>query len=406
MKDFKQLFQKTHQTLKAFQGKVAALKTHHEQASVPFQNALVKEEKLSKNEIYISAGTMAKFVVVAIALLLVAGFLYQIRDILLIFFVSLLFASALDPMVDALERKKIPRSLGVVIIYLISLLILGILVSSLVPILAHEVGQLAGRIQDFVVNIATGKINLPPFMEGLRPSIKQAFNGLDISQISDYKDILQSFANKLSEVAGNLVNVIGVVFNGVINAILVLVITFMMSVDERGIDKFVLSLFPTRHAHYITEKSEALKEKMGYWLRGQVVLCLVVGVLVYIGFLIIGLFTKQVDYAATIAIVAGLTEVIPYAGPFIAWLIAMPIMANQSFGLVIWMTVLMYIVQLLENNLIVPIVMHKAVGISPIFVMFALMIGFSFLGILGIVLAVPVAAVVAIFVRDYADKHK
>ncbi len=405
MKDFKQLFQKTHQTLKAFQGKVAALKTHHEQASEPPPHS-TKEEKALKNEVHVSAGTMAKFVVITIALLLVTGFLYQIRDILVIFFVSLLFAAALDPMVDALERRKIPRALGVIIIYLITILFLGLFVSNLVPILAHEIGQLASRIQEFVVNIATGKINLPSFMEGLRPAIKQAFNGIDISQISDYKDVLQGFANKLSEVAGNLLNVLGVVFNGVVNAILVLVITFMMCVDERGIDKFVLSLFPTRHAHYITEKSNALKAKMGYWLRGQVVLCLVVGVLVYIRFLIIGIFTKQVDYAATIAMVAGLPELIPYAGPFIAWLIAMPIMANQSFGLVVWMTVLMYVVQLLENNVIVPVVMNKAVGVSPIFVMFALMIGFSFLGILGIVLAVPVAAVVSIFIRDYAEKHK
>lgn len=405
MKDFKQLFQKTHQTLKAFQGKVAALKTSHELAAVPLPHSS-KEEKPAKNEIHISSGTMVKFVVITIALLLVTGFLYEIRDILVIFFVSLLFASALDPMVDSLERHRIPRALGVVIIYLISLLFLGIFVSNLVPILAHEIGQLASRIQEFVVNIATGKINLPTFMEGLRPGIKQLFNGIDISQISDYKDVLQGFANKLSEVAGNLLNVIGVVFNGVVNAILVLVITFMMSVDERGIDKFVLSLFPARYAHYITDKSNALKEKMGYWLRGQVILCVVVGLLVYIGFLIIGLFTQQVEYAATIAMVAGLTELIPYAGPFIAWLIAMPIMANQSFGLVIWMTVLMYVVQLLENNVIVPLVMNKAVGISPIFVMFGIMIGFSFLGILGIVLAVPVAAVVSIFIRDYAEKHK
>ena len=112
------------------------------------------------------------------------------------------------------------------------------------------------------------------------------------------------------------------------------------------------------------------------------------------------------NYAATIALVAGFTELIPYAGPFIAWLIALPIVANQSLSLVLWMTILMYVVQVLENNLLVPVVMQRAVGMSPIFVMFAMLVGFEFLGILGMVLAVPVATTVAIFVKDYAQREK
>ena len=97
---------------------------------------------------------------------------------------------------------------------------------------------------------------------------------------------------------------------------------------------------------------------------------------------------------------------IPYAGPFIAWFIALPVVANQSLGLIVWMTVLMYAVQILENNFIVPAVMHKAVGISPILVIFAMYVGFSFFGVLGMIIAVPVATTVAVFVKDYAQKEK
>lgn len=379
----------------------------HQEKFAPI-GPVVRAEKApsQKVEIHISAATMAKFVAVTILLLLAAAFMYQIRDILITFFVSLLFAAALDPMVDALERKRIPRALGVILIYLAILLILGLFITNLVPVIAGEVSKLASNVQSFFTNIVTGKIALPQFMEGLRPSIKKIFEGLDVSQISSYKDFLLQVANRLSDVAGNVFNAVMVLFNGFFNAILVLVITFLMTVDERGIDKFILSLFPARYAGYIRAKSNAIKEKMGYWLRGQVALCVIVGLLVYIGFLIVGLFTKNVEYAATIALVAGFTELIPYVGPFLAWLIALPIVANQSVSLIVWMTVIMYIVQTLENNVIVPVVMNKAVGISPIFIMFAMFVGFSFLGVLGIVLSVPVATAVAIFVKDYTDKEK
>lgn len=401
----KKIFQKTQETLKAFHGHITGAKRKMERQTAE-SGVTVKEEKREKNEIIISAGTMAKFVVITLLLLLLMAFLYEIRDILIIFFVSLLFAAALDPMVDALERKKIPRALGVVIVYIAVLVFLGLVVSNLVPVVASEVSELASKAQDFISNILKGETPLPQFLERFRPALKHYLEGVDLSQVGNYKDVLLNIANKLSDVAGNVFNAVIVIFNGFFNTILVLVITFLMTVDEKGIDNFILSLFPARHALYIKQKSDAIKEKMGYWLRGQIVLCIVVGLLVYVGFLVIGLFTKNVEYAATIALVAGFTELIPYVGPFLAWFIAMPIVANQSLMLIVWMTVLMYVVQVLENNIIVPLVMHRAVGISPIFIMFAMLVGFSFLGVLGMVLAVPVATAVSIFVKDYAEKEK
>ncbi|MEK9132420.1 MAG: AI-2E family transporter [Patescibacteria group bacterium] len=398
-------FKKTHQKIKELSSRVTNLRRDRdEKRSLPIH--LPKEEKVQKIEVKISAGTMVKFVAITILFLVLAVFIYKISDILVIFFVSLLFAAALDPMVDALERRRIPRALGVIIIYIVALFVIGFFVSSLVPVVATELAKLAGNIQEYIANIVNGKIELPQFLEGFRPNIKKFFEGLDVSQIGNYKDSLMSFANKLSDIAGNVFNGIMVVFNGFFNTIIVLVITFMMTVDEKGIDKFITSLFPSKYADYIQQKSSMIKEKMGYWLRGQVVLCFVIGLLTYFGLILISFFTHKMDYAATIALVAGFTEVIPYAGPFIAWLIAMPIVANQSPMLILWVTILMYVVQVLENNFIVPVVMNKAVGISPIFIMFAMFVGFSMLGVLGIVLSVPVATAVAIFVKDYADREK
>lgn len=407
MTGIKHFFQKTHQKFQQLRGKVAEMKRTREitieRATLP---SPPPKEHHQRMELVVSASTMAKFVAITIVLLLVAAFFYRIGDILILFFVSLLFAAALDPMVDLLERRKVPRSLGVIIIYLLVLFAIGLLVSRLVPIIAKELGELADKVQDFITNIIQGKIELPAFMERFRPAIKNFFEGVDVGQLVDYKKFLTDLASNLKDVAGSVFKSVLVIFNGFFNMILVLVITFLMIVDERGIDKFILSLFPGRYSDYIHQKSEAIKEKMGYWLRGQVVLCIVVGLLVYLGLFAVGLFTKPVEYAATIALVAGFTELIPYVGPFIAWLVALPIVANQSLVLIIWMTVVMYIVQVLENNVIVPVVMKRAVGISPIFVMFAMLVGFEYLGVLGMILGVPVATAVSIFVKDYTEKEK
>lgn len=395
---------KTQEKLRTFQGKVDAMRQKRDAPDAP--RLAPSKEKREKIELVLSSGTIAKTVAITMLLALVGLFVYEIRDILVIFFVSLLFAAALDPMVDALERRKIPRSIGVIIIYLAVLLALGFLIANLAPVIATELSELAVKVQDFIGNLVKGEIELPRFLERLRPIMKRFFEGIDVSKVSNYKDIILQIAQNLSNVAGNVVNAVLVTFNGLFNTIIVLVLTFLMTVDESGIDRFILSLFPARHAAYIRHKSVAIKEKMGYWLRGQVVLCIIVGVLVYIGLLIVGLFTKKIEYAATIALVAGFTELIPYAGPFIAWIIALPIVANQSVVLILWLTALMYFVQVLENNFIVPIVMNKAVGISPIFIMFSMFVGFSFLGVLGIVLSVPVATAVALFVKDYAEREK
>ena len=406
MPTFKHFLEKTHQKLKHIKGQVAASLAKRSEAQMEAAPIAQAPEKKQKTEIIISSGTMARFVAITLLLLLAAAFLYEIKDILVIFFVSLLFAAALDPMVDALERRRIPRGFGVIIIYLAIFMILGFLISNLVPLIANEVSQLATKVQDWIGNFVSGDIALPKFLERFRPGIKNWLGGVDISQFGNYKDILLKVAQQLSSVAGNVFNAILVVFNGFFNAIVVLVLTFMMTVDEASIDKFILSLFSSRYSEYIRHKSNLIKEKMGDWLRGQIILCVVIGVCVYVGFFIIGLFTTKVEYAATMALVAGITEIIPYAGPFLAWLIALPIVANQSPMLIVWMTVLMYIVQTMENNLIVPFVMNKAVGISPIFIMFAMFVGFEFLGILGIVLAVPVATAAALFLKDYSERAK
>ncbi|KKU77843.1 MAG: hypothetical protein UY05_C0072G0005 [Candidatus Peregrinibacteria bacterium GW2011_GWA2_47_7] len=357
-------------------------------------------------ELIVSAATAAKIMFIILIMFGAVKFLTFISDILVIFFVALLFSAALDPAVDFLQKRKIPRALAVLILYVVIFSIIGLFISQLIPLLANEIGNLALKLQDLIKNVISGKIELPTFMEGLRPILRDTFEGVDVSQLEGYKDVLLNFAKKLSNVAGSLVNTLIVVFHGLLNAVLVLVLTFLMIIDEAGIDKFILSLFPSRHGTYIMEKNRAIKKKVGDWLRGQITLAISMGVLAYIGLSIIGFLTQPIEFSLTLGMFAAIAEFLPVIGPLLTWLAAVLIVLNQSPVMVIWVTILFIILQQIEGNVLIPVIMRKAVGLSPIFILFGVLVGFKFLGILGIILAVPVTTTVAIFVKDYARREK
>lgn len=405
--NLRDIIRKTQQVVREFRDEAARAKREKQEAEDAFmKHEAVFHGRHEVTKMEVSSSAIARFF--GIALLFLAGvwFLYHIREIVLIFFVALIFAAALDPMVDYLERRKVPRWAGVILLYLVFFFLLGLFIGNLIPLLASEISDLALKIQDLLTNIANGNIALPSYLEGLRPTIRKLFSGIDISKLGDYREILIQFGEKLASVGKNVVNALILVFNGIFNTALVLVLTFLMTIDEKAVDKFILSLFPARYGEYITEKSKAIKDKIGYWLRGQVSLMVIIGFMVALGFFIVGLFTTKIQYAATIAMFAGLMELIPYVGAVLAWLVALPIVANQSLILVVWVTIVFVIVQQLENNFIVPLIMKKAVGLNPILSIFSLMVGFKLLGIIGMVLAIPVATMVSIFVKDYARKEK
>ena len=127
----------------------------------------------------------------------------------------------------------------------------------------------------------------------------------------------------------------------------------------------------------------------------------IVGGIAYVGLSIIG-----VKYALTLAIVAGLAEFLPYIGPMIAFATAAPVAFNESMVQGFWVIGFYSALQIFEGNIIVPLIMRKAVGLPPIVTILALLIGWQFLGIIGMVLSVPLASIIAIFVEDFRERRR
>ncbi len=384
----------TRKSFESFQTAMSSLKHKHEHKmeaahAVALPKSSLKD--MNKLVVEVSAATIAKATAVVLLLLLSLYFLYQISGILVLLFVSFLFAAALDPIVDFLQRRKIPRGLGVLFIYILIFYVLAVSLSSLVPLIAKQVIDIGKSVADFVQNLTSNSPQASPLAKQFKPIFDEIYQAIDL------KTAAEQIQSALQVLATQLLNI----SFGLMNLVLVLVLTFFMTVEERALHDFFLSLFPSRYGNYISTRMEAVKEKIGHWLRGQLLLSLVAGVLTYLGLLVL-----NVDYALTLSVIAGILMVIPVMGRVFAWLFTLPVVFNQAPLLGLWVSIYYFVLFQIENNFLVPYIMNKAVGLSPIIIIFAMLVGSQYLGILGLVISIPIATSVAIFVKDYMEKAK
>ena len=352
-----------------------------------------QKEKSEQPPIIFSLTNIAKVVLVALLLVVLKDFLAATSDILILFLVSMLFAAALAPTVDKLEKYKIPRGVSVGIIMLLILAMISLFVYSMIPLLSTQLLDLGSRVGIFLENLSNGTLNIPEFLQPYVEDFVKEIQGTNFT--ATLQSQLFNYSRELSSLAGNVFTTLISISNGLANFLIVLVLTYFMSVDEKEIDKFILRISPEKYGTYITAKTNNIKQKVGDWLRGQLILMFVVGASTYLGLILLG-----TDYAFTLALIAGVTEVVPVIGPWLGLIAAIPIAINQGGSMIIWVTLLYFMVQRLENNLFVPVIMKKATGLNPIAVILAMLIGNKFLGIVGIIISIPMMAILNIFVED------
>lgn len=399
---FSKFFKQTSKQIKKLKATVKRLKEEQEK-EYEEEHKVKKPKRKHQEEIvmHISTSSVAKAALAVIGLVVLTNFLGQIADIILMFFIAILFAAALDPTVDLLERYKIPRAVSVIVIFLILIFVLGFFVSQLIPLIASQLVELAKSLNTIINNLSSGEVDFW-FSDQLKPFINNFWENVDQELIvNQLKDTLETMGTQLQGVAGNTFGVIKSIFNGIFNFVLVLILTFFLVVTEKSVDDFFLSLFPSKHGKYILEKMETVKDKVGNWLRGQMIMIFLMFSLTLIGLLILG-----VDYALTLAMMAGIAELLPVVGPTLAGIPAILVAFNESPWLAIWVLGLIIFIQQLEGHILIPLVMKRAVGLSPIIIILAMLIGYETLGILGMIIAIPVTTTLSIFVADYASKKK
>ena len=176
---------------------------------------------------------------------------------------------------------------------------------------------------------------------------------------------------------------------------LILVITFYMVLQEDGLKKVFKVLVPPHYQPFANSILGKVQRKIVAWVKGQLILSFIVGLLAYIGLSIIG-----INYALVLGIFAGLAELVPYAGPFIGGVVAIFFALSQSTAKAVFVAALYIIIQQFENNILVPKVMQKAVGLNPIISILALITGVKIAGVVGALFAIPTVTVLDVIIKE------
>ncbi len=320
-------------------------------------------------------------IVFAVFFVLSLYFLYFIREIVLTFFMALICMSALHPSLRWMKKRlHLPKAIGIVLLYVFVITFVVVSFSLIVPPLLSQVPNLISSL------------DLPPLPQNIR--------NLDFTVV-EINDILNQFQGSL----GTIYSVVSSTFHGIFTFFTILVLSAYLLLDRDNLHKRVLWFsHDKKHLQIAKDFVDSLEIQLGGWVRGQLLLMLVIGIVTFIGLTIL-----KVPYALPLALAAGLLEILPNLGPTLSAVPAL-IIAFTTGGLpMAGVVLLLYIfVQQAENHLIVPKVMKENVDVSPLVTILVILIGFKVAGMIGALLAVPIyivfRTVYAFWMRENTDE--
>jgi predicted PurR-regulated permease PerM len=355
--------------------------------------------------ISISSIVYGAFAILAI----VAGawLFFHLRQKIILLFIALFVAIVLDPGVQTMERFGIPRGVSILIHYVLAILVFLFLLVKLIPIIAIQLQQIAVftsmMVNDF---LADPQVSLPLLSDDVNHRLTVLTQvTLQNLSIDHFTDALQTLSQKLSSAAQGSVRfaaqLAGSVAHFFVSFVVVLVLAFFMQIEKEKNILWVRSFLSSKYRAYADSKSEAIHSKIGQWARGQLLLMLSIATLTFLALIIL-----RMPYALTLAVLAGFCELIPVVGPLFAAIPAVLIaMTQNGFMWALVIAGVYYVIQWCENNLLVPLIMKRAVGLSPIAILFAMMVGISFPNtihpILGVILAIPTTTILTLFLEDW-----
>lgn len=299
---------------------------------------------------------------------------------LLIFFVAIIIGEAARPIVLQLEKRHVPRPLGVLLVLLVAIGVLALLFWILLAPLVAEVGALTAHAPEYTTR-------LQEWMSAWTSALQtnKLFGGF-------FNNVASQVISSLQGLVPSLISVPFTLLSGAFGVLLSLVVTLTMTVfwvsSSARLRPFLLSLFPERLQPRVDDIFADMGRSLGGYVRGVLIAMLLIGVFTGAGLGILG-----VPYALLLGVLAGLTEAIPYLGPWLSGAVSVIVALVTVDPLkALEVVVLFLLVQQLEGNLVQPLVMSRSVHLDPLLVLIAILLGSELLGLMGAVLAVPFAA--------------
>ncbi|MBP1904844.1 putative PurR-regulated permease PerM [Paenibacillus turicensis] len=303
------------------------------------------------------------------------------KAILAPFIVAMIISYVLNPIVRTLGGRKVPRTIAVLLIYAVFLVIVAVILINLIPMIIKQLGELDEHLPKLTMHTqqVINEIDHSSMPGGIRMGLTNWFFGLE-----------QKFAKALSDFMNNIGATIEIVFNAFIVPFLI----FYILKDFQFFEDKMMQFLPRAHRKPIVRLMKEIDDALGSYVRGQLLVCVIIGIFAYIGYIIIGM-----PFALLLAGVVSICNIIPYIGPFLGAAPALVMAVTMSWKQVLLVIVVNCICQTVESNIVSPQVVGRSLQLHPMMIIFALLVGGEVGGVVGLILAVPFFAVCKVVIQ-------
>ncbi|MCR4327986.1 MAG: AI-2E family transporter [Patescibacteria group bacterium] len=333
---------------------------------------------MEKRVIEISWATLWRVLVFAVFVVA----LYIGREVVLGLFLALVISSGLEVVVNVLEQKGLPRTFGVILVFLVCLLAVSLLIYTVIPFAIVDLNSVLVNIGNSASNSWIGVLITPETSHSLSDLADQVSRVLFAGDVSPFA----IFSRAMGNVALGLA---------------VVVSSFYLSLSRDGVERFIKVVFPPNYEEAALRIYQRSRRKIGFWFRTQILLSALMAIFVWGALLFLG-----VRHAFLIGILSGIFELVPFAGPIAAGAIAVLSAFTTSSSLAFYTLLVFIVIHQFEAHMLVPLVMNKTVGLHPVIVIVAILIGAEVAGFWGVLIAVPAAAVFQEIIEDWSSSRR
>lgn len=356
-----------------------------------------------------------KLIATGLFLLIIYG-MYVTSSIIILLLSAGFISLLIIPLVDKWKKYKIPEWLTIAVVYFIIILLATIVVGTIIPIIINYLSEMVKQIvhwantaQDTYIRYGIHGFNLPNWLEnGILYFFSEDNINATLDIIKQNAGSIQTFlTNQISSITSGGISVVSSVGTGITNIAFVGIATFFMILERHSIGQLFLDITPDHAEEYIKYIFKKIQEVCISWIKASLILSLSIFILTYIGLIIVEMIGGfKTDSNLSLALISGIMEFVPYIGPILSVIPALIIGLGISWEATMIILILYIIIQQTENNILVPYIMSKNLDISPLFVFVIMLFGATLGGILGIIVAVPIAGIIKVLYTDIIDRKK
>jgi len=311
-------------------------------------------------------------VIFGLVIIFLVWFIFQIRDIIFSLFLSYIIMAAILPIVTYLRKKRVPKLAAVLVTYFSIVLLLFMLIIPLVPFVIEQLKSLI--------------VGFPKYLH----------QSADLFRLNiDYKQLQGYLNNQFASLSSNALEVTTTVFGGIFSLITVFIVSLYLLLYNDSFKKNFSRLFHTRQQSKVLNTLSLVNEKLGAWLQGQMILSFSIGLVTWIALMLLG-----IPFALPLALLAGILEIVPTLGPTLSAIPAVIVALTISPTMAIVVVVTYVLIQMLENQFLVPKIMERAVGLNPVVVILGVTIGAHLMGVVGALLAIPFISFIIVIYKS------